>query len=284
MKPWKAAGGAAGWPRASSTALRRGGERVVDGAEEPPLVERLDQEVEGPGAHRLDRAVDRAVGGDDDDAGLGRLAAELAQELEPVAVGKLQVEEHQLRHASVRTRPRLGEIEGAGDAVAGAGQHRLVEHRRATPCPRRGAAARSPPRPHVTDRRARQKSTAASISAMQRRTSTSTFAALVGVRRRVDRPRAGLQPHRARRRRRPRSGCARPSGSARGRGPAAPRRVRAARRAGRRSPCRGARPSCRRRSPRHSASKVAMSMTGPSPSADDSRARRRPRAAGERAT
>ena len=171
MKPWKfgsTSGSADGLLRLGR--MRRRGEGVVHGAEEPRLVEGLDQEVEGAGAHRLHRAVDRAVGGDHDDPRVRRVAAERLQQLEAVAVGKLQVEQHHVRAHRLALRPRLGQAEGADHVVAGAGQHRLVDHGERGGVLDQEQAIRHPPRPpQPAARRSRAKAMAASISPMQRR-------------------------------------------------------------------------------------------------------------------
>ena len=109
---------------ASSRRMRRRGERVLHRAQKPRLVERLDQEVEGAGAHRLHGTVDRAVRGDDDHPRVSGVSRRMRlQELEAVAVGKLQVEQHQLRLVARVGRPRLGEGDGADHPVTGPREH-----------------------------------------------------------------------------------------------------------------------------------------------------------------
>ena len=147
MKPWKP--GAP--PRRRRVLLlgrvRRRGDGVLHGAEQPRLVEGLDQEVEGAGAHRLDRAVDRAVGGDDDHPGVRRVAAQAsASSSRPSPSGSCRSSSTTCGRTALEVRPRLGEAEGADDLVAGAGQHRLVDHGRARRCPRPEAARSGIPR------------------------------------------------------------------------------------------------------------------------------------------
>ena len=173
MKPWK--------PPASAPAgalllgrVRRGGERVLHRAEQPRLVERLDQEVEGAGAHRLHRAVDRAVGGDDDDpASPARRGAASRSSSSPSPSGSCRSSSTSRGRTRVAVRPRLGQAEGAGHLVAGAGQHRLVDHGQRRRVLDEQQAVRHRRSPQPAARRSRAKATAASISSMQRRTSAA---------------------------------------------------------------------------------------------------------------
>ena len=206
MKPWKLAASSSCRRRLLGR-MRRGGERVLHRAQEPRLVERLDQEVEGAGAHRLHGAVDRAVRGDDDHPRVRRFAPHRLQELEAVAVGKLQVEQHQMRLVALAVRPRLGQAEGADHPVTGPREHGLVERRQRRRVLHEQDAIGHPELPHRMPRRSRAKATAASISAMQPRTPGTTcsgaseWAAALS-----SRAQASAAPRRAPRR--PRSGCA----------------------------------------------------------------------------
>src|SRR5207244_851105 len=82
------------WPR------ERPGERALldgalDGGEEEREVEGLGEVVEGAVAHRLDGALAVAIGGGDDHRHLAMdTGAQLAQEVEAVAVAQPDVEQH----------------------------------------------------------------------------------------------------------------------------------------------------------------------------------------------
>ena len=82
---------------------------LLDGQEDFLVLERLRDVVERAVAHRLDRALDRGVRGDDHDHGVGIPPADVAQNLEAGAVGQHQVEEHDV----VRLRLERGESAGA---------------------------------------------------------------------------------------------------------------------------------------------------------------------------
>ena len=57
-------------------------------------VDRLGEVVEGAGLERLDRALGRAVGGDDDDLFRAAVTLEPMQQIEAVAVGQAHVGDH----------------------------------------------------------------------------------------------------------------------------------------------------------------------------------------------
>jgi hypothetical protein len=85
-------------------------------------VDRLGQVVAGAEAQRLEHVLLVGVGGEDDDAQLGALLAQAPEHLQPVQVGKLDVEDH---HADLRILgggQRLGAAGGGGVRDA-----RLVE-------------------------------------------------------------------------------------------------------------------------------------------------------------
>ena len=71
-------------------------ERLGDDLADLVLVERLGDEVERAALERLDRGVDRAVRGDEDDGQLGLLLERLAEERHPVDLGHLQVGDDQI--------------------------------------------------------------------------------------------------------------------------------------------------------------------------------------------
>ena len=113
----------------SGRIARRGlGQGILHGRQELALVERLDQEVMRACPHRLDRAVDRAVGGDGDDPGFRLERLDFLHHLQPVAVGQDEVKQHD--HGSVH--PELfqpfGGTGGDGDAVACGRKDRAVDH------------------------------------------------------------------------------------------------------------------------------------------------------------
>jgi hypothetical protein len=80
-------------------------ERVPRGDQDALAVGRLLDEVEGAQLHRLHRRLHRAVAGEDNDGRRAVLLLQLLQDLEPVHLGHLDVEEHEVR------RLLLGELE-----------------------------------------------------------------------------------------------------------------------------------------------------------------------------
>ena len=91
---------------------------VAEGArEEGPQrgqVDGLDEVVVGPLAHRLDGALDRAVGGDEHDGGLGHAAVQVFEDREAVDGAHHQVHEREV----VAARRRGVEcVVGAGEGV-----------------------------------------------------------------------------------------------------------------------------------------------------------------------
>ena len=79
-------------------------DRLLELVEQALGVDRLLEKVERAGLHRLDRARDVALPGDDDDLGLGVELLELADELDAVDVGQ-----HHVGHDRVRP-PGLEEL------------------------------------------------------------------------------------------------------------------------------------------------------------------------------
>jgi hypothetical protein len=71
-------------------------QHVVEGDQEPVGIERLHQEIERAFAHRLDRAVEGSVGGDDHHGRRELARADVLQYVEPVHVGQAQVEQHRV--------------------------------------------------------------------------------------------------------------------------------------------------------------------------------------------
>ncbi len=124
----KSAGGG-GLPagRRSRTVPGGPGQGIVDRVEETLFVERLDEKLVRPRAHRRDRLVDRAVGGDHDDMGVGLDRQELAHEVEPVAVGQHEVEEHDRRLQRLEGCKARGGIVGALHLVTGGAKHGFVD-------------------------------------------------------------------------------------------------------------------------------------------------------------
>jgi hypothetical protein len=96
-----------GGRRLRQPALR---DRALDGGEQRREVERLGQIVEGAVAHGADGALRVAVRGRDDHRHVLLLpGADLAQELEPVAVAQADVEQDAVGRARGQLAARLGE-------------------------------------------------------------------------------------------------------------------------------------------------------------------------------
>ena len=85
-------------------------ERVADRDQQPVGREGLDDKVIGAFAHRLDRNLDRAVGGDDDHRAGQVACANRPQDFDPVRVRQLEVEQHDIgdRLAQRLVRARSG--------------------------------------------------------------------------------------------------------------------------------------------------------------------------------
>jgi hypothetical protein len=86
-------------PGMAAEALHHGVEapalqHIAEGDQQPVGVEWLHQEVQRAFAHGLDRAVQGAVRGDDDDRDLELAGADVLQDVEPVHVGQAQIEQH----------------------------------------------------------------------------------------------------------------------------------------------------------------------------------------------
>ena len=80
------------------------------------------------GPHRLDRAVDRAVGGDRDDPGFRLQGLDVAHQFKAITIRQDQVQQH--HHRPMRAellQPVLGGS-GDSDAVTGGGQDRPIDH------------------------------------------------------------------------------------------------------------------------------------------------------------
>jgi hypothetical protein len=90
--------------------------------------ERLGQVVAGATAHRLDRGVDGRVGGDDHDVEAGVLRHQPRDEIQPGALGELEVHEGQVEHLARRMCERGlrvgGQADGAARALESEGQRR----------------------------------------------------------------------------------------------------------------------------------------------------------------
>ena len=87
-------------------------DRALDGVEERRKVERLRDVLECARLHRRDGALAIAVRGRHDDGNLGASAPDLTEEIEAVAVGKPDVEEHAVDRIAAKNRPRFGERPG----------------------------------------------------------------------------------------------------------------------------------------------------------------------------
>ena len=82
------------------------------------LLQGLGQVVEGALAHRVDGAVDGPVGGHQDDEGRGLQLEDLAQQLDAVEVGHLQVGEDDVEGAALGGLEGLAAVAGGGGLVA----------------------------------------------------------------------------------------------------------------------------------------------------------------------
>ena len=112
-RPARAGGGGGLVSACDSAALL---DRALDGGEERREIERLGQVVEGAVAHGADGALAVAVRRRHDDRHVAlRAGADLAQELEPVAVAQADVEQHAVGRARGQLAARLGEA-GRGRA------------------------------------------------------------------------------------------------------------------------------------------------------------------------
>ena len=101
-----------------------GARRLGDDLLQLLLLEGLRDVVERPRLERRDRAVHRAVGGDDDDRDVGELGGDPPQQLHPA-----ELRHHEVRHDHVHRRllqdaERLLAVCGGGDLVPLALQHR----------------------------------------------------------------------------------------------------------------------------------------------------------------
>ena len=118
-------------------------QRVPDRDQQTVGGERLDDEIVGALAHRLDRGVDRAVRGDDDDRGGQAALADRAQDLDAVHVRQFEVEQHDIgRRRRARQAPaRRCRRRATRCPAASRPRDRGAE---LTGCPRPAAAALSP--------------------------------------------------------------------------------------------------------------------------------------------
>ena len=80
--------------------------------------QRLGQEIERPGANRLDRRIDRAVAGDHDDGGVRAVPAAVLEDLEAVAVAQADVGQHQVVGLPVDGGDGLGATGGRVQLIA----------------------------------------------------------------------------------------------------------------------------------------------------------------------
>ena len=90
-------------------------ERTLGEREQLLLLERLLHEPVRPGAHRLDGRLEFAERGHEHHRDLGLQALDLAQQVEPAAVGQLEVEEREVRHVAFDRRTRLADGVHAAD-------------------------------------------------------------------------------------------------------------------------------------------------------------------------
>ena len=79
-------------------------ERVAHGHAQALARQRLDDEVEGPLAHRFDRGIDRALRGDDDHFGRQSALFDLAQDVDAVHVGEIDIQRHDIGRTVVELR------------------------------------------------------------------------------------------------------------------------------------------------------------------------------------
>ena len=125
-----------------------------------------------------------------------RLAPHRLQELQAVAVGKLQVEQHQMRLVALAVRPRLGQAEGADHPVTGPREHGLVERRQRRRIFHEQDAIGHPELPHRRPRRSRAKATAVVDLGDAAAHARHDLLRRVGMGRGVEQPGTGLEPHR----------------------------------------------------------------------------------------
>ncbi len=92
-------------------------EGVAQGVDKAVGVERLDDEVEGPLLHRLHRYVDGAVGGDHHHGSRHSPLVYMAQYVEAVHVGQLEIEDNRLGQALADGRERLSAGLHVGDEI-----------------------------------------------------------------------------------------------------------------------------------------------------------------------
>ena len=85
-------------------------DRVAHRHHQPVGGERLDDEIVGAVAHRLDRHIDGGMGGDDDDCGRDLLAGYVFQDLHAVHIRQLEIQQHDLG----RSLAQCFESRGAG--------------------------------------------------------------------------------------------------------------------------------------------------------------------------
>ena len=102
-------------------------QRVAHGDDQPVGRERLHHEVVRAFAHRLDRDFHRAVRGDDDDR-RGQVARlDPAQDVEPVGVGQLDVEQHHVGDGLVENLDRVLSRLGVDQFDVDLLQHLVIE-------------------------------------------------------------------------------------------------------------------------------------------------------------
>ena len=85
------------------------GALVLRSAGQPLAADRLDDEIARARAHRLDHVLDPGVGRDHDDRQPGPQRPDLLQDTQPVDLGHLQVEQHQVE---IAFRPLLDQLDG----------------------------------------------------------------------------------------------------------------------------------------------------------------------------
>ena len=97
-------------------------ERATDRQQQLLFVERLGEVVEGPEPERLENVLLVGMGGQDHHAQIGAPRLQSLEDLEPVHVGKLEIEDHGTETGIVRLREGLRARFGDHDVVAGASE------------------------------------------------------------------------------------------------------------------------------------------------------------------
>ena len=90
--------------------------RLVDGAHDLGAAQRFGHEVVRALLHRLDGAIDRAVGGHEDDLGVGREAARGAQDVHAVHPGHREVGQQHVHRLPTQVIERGATVGGLKDA------------------------------------------------------------------------------------------------------------------------------------------------------------------------